>query len=390
MNATIEPLMNDGFAGAPSKRALAYVEARKKKGDPVVGIYCGYAPLEVIRAMDAVPAILCAFSNVPIETAEAVLPSNLCPLIKSSYGFIVNGTCPFFGVSDAVIAETTCDGKKKMFELIADIKPMFVMDLPQLPDEKEASQNWTVMIRKLQGFLETTFGRKIDNERIELEIRDTNLKNALMQKLFDFGAMSPPPVHWTELYDVIYLAQVSSGAEMKPIVEECITRLEKRVREGVFFGKPAAPRVLITGCPVGGDATKIFRIIEEAGGIVVALDSCTGMKAFADTIPEGSPDPVAAIADRYLKLPCSCMTPNSRRLDELDRYIERFRPDVVIDFVLYACHSYNVESYRVGEHVKRKHGLQFLKIVTDYSDSDAGQIRTRVDAVLEMAAAFPR
>ncbi len=120
---------------------------------------------------------------------------------------------------------------------------MFVMDLPQLPGEKEASQNWTVMIRKLQGFLETTFGRKIDDERIELEIRDTNLKNALMQKLFDFGAMNPPPVHWTELYDVIYLAQASSGAEMKPIVEECITRLEKRVREGVFFGKPAAPRV---------------------------------------------------------------------------------------------------------------------------------------------------
>jgi benzoyl-CoA reductase/2-hydroxyglutaryl-CoA dehydratase subunit BcrC/BadD/HgdB len=102
--------------------------------------------------MDAVPAILCAFSNAPIETAEAVLPANLCPLIKSSYGFIVNGTCPFFGVSDAVIAETTCDGKKKMFELIADIRPMFVMDLPQLPDEKEAGQNWSVMIRKLQAF----------------------------------------------------------------------------------------------------------------------------------------------------------------------------------------------------------------------------------------------
>lgn len=387
MNATIEPLMNDGFAGAPSKRAFAYVDARKKKGDPVVGIYCGYAPLEVIRAMDAVPAILCAFSNAPIETAEAVLPANLCPLIKSSYGFIVNGTCPFFGVSDAVIAETTCDGKKKMFELIADIRPMFVMDLPQLPDEKEAGQNWSVMIRKLQGFLEKTFGVKIREEHIEREIRDTNLKNTMMRKLFDYAALSPLPVHWTELYDVIFLAQAARAGEMRPIIEDCTAKIEKRIREGVFFGKPDAPRVLVTGCPVGGDATKIFRIIEEAGGIVVAIDSCTGMKAFADTIAEGTPDPVAAIADRYLKLPCSCMTPNSRRLDELDRYIARFKPDVVIDFVLYACHSYNVESYRIGEHVKKKHGLQFLKIVSDYSDADTGQIRTRVDAVLEMAAA---
>jgi len=60
-------------------------------------------------------------------------------------------------MSEAVIAETTCDGKKKMFELAAEVKPMHVMDLPQLPDEAEALNNWTVMIRKLQRFLEDTF-----------------------------------------------------------------------------------------------------------------------------------------------------------------------------------------------------------------------------------------
>jgi len=117
---------------------------------PVAGIYCGYAPMEVIRAVGAVPAILCAFANKTIAAAEAVLPANLCPLIKSSYGFIITDTCPFFGISDAVVAETTCDGKKKMFELISEYKPMFVMDLPQLPDEKEALANWAVMITKLQ------------------------------------------------------------------------------------------------------------------------------------------------------------------------------------------------------------------------------------------------
>ena len=95
--------------------------------------------------------------------AETVLPANLCPLIKSSYGFIVEGTCPFFAMSEAVIAETTCDGKKKMFELAAEIKPMHVMDLPQLADEPEALLSWTVMIRKLQRFLEKTFNRKMRN-----------------------------------------------------------------------------------------------------------------------------------------------------------------------------------------------------------------------------------
>lgn len=136
MNIDIEPLVNDGFAGEPLKRTLAYMQSQREKGSHVVGVYCSYAPLEIIRAMGATPAVLCAFANKTIETAETSLPSNLCPLIKSSYGFIISDTCPFFALSEAVIAETTCDGKKKMFELISQYRPMFVMDLPSFLIER--------------------------------------------------------------------------------------------------------------------------------------------------------------------------------------------------------------------------------------------------------------
>ncbi len=109
----MEPLINDGFAGEPAKRVLHYLQQCKAKGNPIVGTYCGYAPVELIQAMGMAPAVLCAFSKVPIEAAETVLPANPCPLIKSSYGFIIEGTCPFYAMSQAVIAETTCDGKRK-------------------------------------------------------------------------------------------------------------------------------------------------------------------------------------------------------------------------------------------------------------------------------------
>jgi benzoyl-CoA reductase/2-hydroxyglutaryl-CoA dehydratase subunit BcrC/BadD/HgdB len=383
MKAGVEPLVNDGFAGEATKRTLGYLQKQREKGNNIVGIYCGYAPLELIRAMGAAPAVLCAFANKTIEAAETVLPANLCPLIKSSYGFIKTDTCPFFAISEAVIAETTCDGKKKMFELISDIKPMYVMDLPQLPDEKEALDNWTVMIKKLKGFLETTFNRKIDDKEVEKEIKETNIKNKLMNKIFDFAALTPTPVSWLELYDLTYLGQASTTQDMLGILNDCVAKLEKRVADGVYHGEKDSPRVLVTGCPVGGDATKVFKIIEEAGGVVVVLDSCTGMKAYNGIIAENTPDPYAALSRRYLDLPCSCMTPNSRRLTELDKMIERFKPDVVVDVVLHACHSYNVESHKIKEHVTHKHKMPFLKIETDYSQSDVEQIRTRVEALLE-------
>ncbi len=384
MESGVEPLVNDGFAGEPAKRALGYIQSQREKGQNVVGIYCGYAPMEIIRAAGAVPAVLCAFANKTIEVAETILPANLCPLIKSSYGFIKTDTCPFYSISELVIAETTCDGKKKMFELISHIKPTYVMDLPQLPDEKEALNNWTVMIKKLKCFLETTFDRKIDDRDVEQEIKETNVKNKLMNKVFDFAALTPTPLSWVELYDLSYLAQAATTKDMIVLLTDCVGKLEKRVADGVYHGKKDSPRVLVTGCPVGGDATKVFKIIEEAGAVIVTLDSCTGMKPFANLIAENTPDPYAAVARRYLDLPCSCMTPNNRRLTELYKMIERFQPDVVIDVVLHACHSYNIESHKVKEHVTSKHNLPCLKIETDYSQSDTGQIRTRVEALLEI------
>jgi len=383
MREGVEPLVNDGFAGDAAKRCLSYIQSQREKGKNVVGIYCGYAPMEVIRAADIVPAVLCAFADKTIAAGETVLPANLCPLIKSSYGFIRTDTCPFYALSEAVIAETTCDGKKKMFELISDIKPTHVMDLPQLPDQKEAEDNWTTMIRKLAGFLETTFKTKISDDRVEQEIKNTNLKNKLLNQIFDFAAFPSVPLTWQEVYDLTYFGQVATTEDMLSMLEASLAKLQKRVADGVYHGKKDSPRVLVSGCPVGGDATKVFNIIEEAGGVIVYLDACTGMKAYAGHFEEGAPDPYRSVSKRYLDVPCSCMTPNDRRLSELDLIIGKFKPDVIIDVVLHACHSYNIESSKVKTHVETRHKKPFLKIETDYSQGDVEQIRTRVEAVLE-------
>ncbi|HVN96608.1 MAG TPA: double-cubane-cluster-containing anaerobic reductase [Syntrophorhabdaceae bacterium] len=384
MNETPAPLIQDEFTGEPpTKRVLAHLQAKREEGKKIAGIYCGYAPTELIRAMGIVPASLCAFSNATIEAAEAVLPVNLCPLIKSSFGFVITDTCPFYGISDAVIGETTCDGKKKMFELIGERKPTHIMDLPQLPDEEEALNNWTIMIRKLQKFLERTFNAYATDDEIEAAIKDTNHKNAMMRTVIDYAALNPPVVGWRDLYDLCFLSHGVTGKEMEPVLIEAKRKLEERKAAGYTYGPSGAPRILVTGCPVGGDAQKVFNIIEEGGGTIVALDSCSGFKPFATDIEEKTGDPMRAIAARSLKIPCSCMTPNMRRLTEITRIIERFKPDAVVDVVLQACHSYNIESYKVGEHVQKNHGLPFLKIVTDFSQSDVGQIRTRVEALLE-------
>lgn len=379
------PLFQDEFHDFPLKRALAQVIKKRESGSKVIGAYCSYAPVEVVWVMGGVPAVLCAFSNTPIAKAEETLPANLCPLIKSSFGFIELKTCPFFELTDAVVGETTCDGKKKMFELIEKYRPLYVMDLPQCPTNEGAVAYWRHSISGFKKFLEEKFDTTISNEALEISIKDCNKKNRLVENIFAFGACKPSVITWQELYEVSTFAMVSNGEETILKLQEIIAMLTERKEQGVYCSKENAKRVLITGCPVGGDVLKVLKIVDEEMASIVGLDSCTGIKPYVGAIEEGSDDPLMAIAKRYLQIPCACMTPNTGRFELLKQQVDALKPDLVIDLVLQSCHTYNVEAVKVESFVREELGINYLKVVTDFSQQDLGQLKTRIAAALEMS-----
>ncbi len=102
----------------------------KEKGGKVFGTFCLYVPDEIINALNGISIGLCAGTDFSIPDAETVLPRNLCALIKSFYGFKSARICPYFEVADVVIGETTCDGKTKTYELLGDIHPVYVLEIP--------------------------------------------------------------------------------------------------------------------------------------------------------------------------------------------------------------------------------------------------------------------
>jgi benzoyl-CoA reductase/2-hydroxyglutaryl-CoA dehydratase subunit BcrC/BadD/HgdB len=146
------------------------------------------------------------------------------------------------------------------------------------------------------------------------------------------------------------------------------------------------PLVLLTGVPAPHGAEKVLDIIEAAGATVVVQETCTGLKPLLEDVAETG-DPLEAIARKYYHLPCSCMTPNTRRMDSIDQLIEEFRPWGVIDLIWHACLTYDVESVMLKRHLDAKHRLPYLKIVTDFSPSDSQQLRLRIEAFIAMMAA---
>lgn len=70
-------------------------------------------------------------------------------------------------------------------------------------------------------------------------------------------------------------------------------------------------------------------------------------------------------------------------MDVLGRISEEFKADGIVDITWIGCHTYNVES-RILSKVMKEKGMPVMQIETDYSPADTEQIRTRVEAFIDM------
>ncbi|MBC5731569.1 double-cubane-cluster-containing anaerobic reductase [Pseudoflavonifractor hominis] len=374
-----------GFESYQEARQAGFLRMKQLKelGARVIGLFCSYVPIELVYAAGAIPVGLCASSEEPIAAAEANLPRNLCPLIKASYGFALTDTCPYFYFSDLVVAETTCDGKKKMFELLGEIKETYVMQLPHSRDAA-ALAFWKEQIIAFQKKLEDFYGITITEEDIRAAIRRKNRERDVMLRYLELGKLNPAPISGYEMGTQIDVGSFSFDLEERCKNVEARTAQVLADWEANYKGKQSdRPRLLLTGCPNAGVREKIIRTVEEMGADVVAFDTCSGTREKVEKVDESNPDVYEALARKYLNINCSVMSPNDSRRGYIGEMIDEYAIDGVLEIILQSCHTYDVESYFIKRFVTQEKGLPYLNIETDYSQSDKGQINTRLAAFLE-------
>ncbi len=358
---------------------LAFAEQAKADGRHIVGIMCEFTPRELIMAAGAVPVCLCGGSQKMIAPAEQHLPANLCPLIKSTYGYHLTGTNPFIEMADLIVSETTCDGKKKMYELMGERRPMVVLELPQKSDDADGMERWHHEVLKLKTALEDRFGTRIADDQLRQAIREMNRERRLRRRLAECMKADDPPLTGRQLLDL--KSSISCIPCDLAEYERLIPLLASQA--GCGRARSSRVRILMTGVPMAHGAEKAIDIIESSGGLVVAQENCTGLKPILDDVDEAAADPLRAISEKYYHLPCSVMMRNAARFDVLRKLAAEYRAQCVIELIWQACLTYDVESYHVRKLAERELGLPYLRIETDYSPSDSARIMTRVQALFE-------
>nr|WP_317283151.1 double-cubane-cluster-containing anaerobic reductase [uncultured Sellimonas sp.] len=377
------PKTFDEFVDA-RKAGFLKVKEFKENGGKLIGYLCSYTPLEVIEAGNIAAVGLCGTSNETVADAEVDLPKNLCPLIKATYGFAYTDKCPYTYFADMIVGETTCDGKKKMYELLNDIKETYVLHLPQSQERPYAKEIWCEEIRLFKKHLEDTYGIEITEEQLRKAAHDRNRLRKAMCEMFELQANCPPPMKGAEMLIAIQQGTFSFH------VEEQIERIEKLLADskaayeaGERPVSEKAKRILLTGCPSFGVIQKVANVIEDNGGVIVCIDDCGGERTQKMLVDEEAEDILQAISDRYLEIHCSVMTRNDARIENTKAMIEKYKVDGVVEVVLQACHTFNVESTAMRRAVEDM-GIPYMKLETDYSPTDSGQLETRIGAFLEI------
>jgi benzoyl-CoA reductase/2-hydroxyglutaryl-CoA dehydratase subunit BcrC/BadD/HgdB len=159
-------------------------------------------------------------------------------------------------------------------------------------------------------------------------------------------------------------------------------KIEKEYAEGKMLKKK--PRIVLTGCPIGGVTEKVIKAVEDNGGVIVAMENCVGAKQYDNLVDENAEDIYEALAKRYLDIGCSVMAPNPNRYELLGKTIDDYKADGVLEMTLQACHTYNVEHKSIEKFCTEVKKVPYFMVETDYSTADEGQLNTRITAFIEM------
>ncbi|MDW8056584.1 MAG: double-cubane-cluster-containing anaerobic reductase [Elusimicrobiota bacterium] len=377
-----------------SSLRLDELKETKRNGKKIIGTFCIFVPEELIYACGAIPVRLCAGSYDTISYAEEVLPRDICPLIKSSFGFKILGLS-YFELCDLVIIPTTCDGKKKLAEILNDMMPVWILELPNRKNLTKAKTFWLEEIRTLKEKLEKFTKIKITKENLKQAIKLLHQRQMIFRKLYQLKKTYPLLLNER---DTLLIIQASFYDDIKRWIEKTnqlynevySLTLDSKHLNSKFSTQNITTqpiKLLLTGAPIIWPNYKILNIIETTQATIVADELCSGVRSLYDTteVDDWSTEGcLRALAYKYL-LPstCPCFTESNDRIDKLLQSIKDFSVDAVIYHSLRLCQLYDIEFYKIKT-VLKNYGIPILKLHTDYSPEDTEQLKTRIEAFIEM------
>lgn len=366
------------------KRKIQLAEI-KKGGTKVVGYLPGnFVPEEIIYAAGAVPLCLCEASWEKAQVGLSKVPNVLCPFARAQIGQPTGKKEPLYAELDAIVVPITCQHLKKVAEVLEyeGATRVIKLGVPHQRGDLERSY-FAERLRDLSVRLEHLTGKRVTRAALKDTIEMYNRMRALLRQISYLRCKNA----LLDSLDFARLNHLSFYSDPLFFIRE----LEK-ILDGLAQGKgtepSAKPRLLLLGPNLSSGDYMLLELIQASGGMVVAEEFFEGMRYCSSQVASGD-DPFEDLATYYLlkRPPPAFMRSATReRLEFVRNMVSEFAANGVIWYQLLSCETYDQECYIVSKELTEK-GIPFLMVESDYSKSTQAQLRTRIEAFLELLRA---
>ncbi len=345
------------------------------------GYFCAYTPPEILNAAGLRHARLFkAGSPEIVSQGERYTQSVFCDFSKSCIGaFDRKGGDPFYQAVDRLYTFHTCASMKRASEVIEEFVPTTLLNLPRLRNEAASRDFFRQEILHYRDDVAELAGRAITDSEVSAQIALYNKVRRLLRRFSELRKRPSPPLTGMEFLELVRGFYYLPPETLLAHYEKLYKKLVRTPDDGA---RPL--RLMISGSIMADGDRRLVELIErEIGARIVVEDHCTGLKPFVHTLREKG-DPFAALADGYLdQAPCARMKPLDDSLDFSTGLAEEYGVDGVLYVFLKFCACYGVSKLEFIDRLQSG-GIPVLEISSDYSVSDIGQLKTRVEAFVEV------
>jgi len=358
----------------------------KDEGKKVIGYVCSFVPLEIITATGCVPFRVRGNMHEPITTGDTLLETIVCPYYRSVFDLSVKGKYDFLS---GMVIPHGCDSMVRSYSAWSYSLPYSYFHFINIPTVCDAS-SFEFFNAELNTFgknLGKFAGKEITDEDLAKAIRIHNENRDKVRDLYEFRKADPPIISGTELAMVLTVGSSLPIGEANVLFDQILAEIGKREKSPIKKG----PRIFIDGACL--DNIELIKLVEEIGGNVVADTLCNGARDYFPRTDVGG-NPIDALARRYLdKINCPKTYRGNKtgtfegdiasRFGDIGAYAKEFKVDGAILYVYKYCDPFGFEVPSRKAYYKSIN-VPLLHLEDVYSAGTIGQLRTRIQAFLEM------
>ena len=360
----------------------------KAEGRRLIGYICSFVPLEIITASGCIPFRVRGSVHEPITKGDTLLETIVCPYYRSCFDLSAKQKYDFL---TGLVIPHGCDSMVRSYSAWSYSLPFSYFHFVNIPSvcDESSFEFFSAELGTFRKSLEKLTGKTITDADLAQTIRLYNEYRDKVVALYDLRKADPPLVSGVEVSKVLTVGSSLPIGEANALLDQVLAEVRKRERLPLSKG----PRIFIDGACL--DNIELIRLVEESGGNVVADTLCNGARDHFPHTDVGG-DPIDALSRRYLgKINCPKTYRANKagtfegdvanRFGDIGAYAKEFKVNGAILYVYKYCDPFGFEvPARKAYYQSIK--VPMLHLEDIYSGGTMGQLKTRIQAFLEMIA----